>query len=62
MTETEAKAMIADLAKWLVDGAPGNTKDEPYENAAADLAREFCDILLDAADAQGLCGCRLCQN
>lgn len=62
MSEQEAKEMIAKIKEWLANGAPGNTVENPYETAAAELARDFCHELLEAADADGVCGCRLCQS
>lgn len=62
MSEQEAKEMIAKICEWLSQGAPGNTVERPYETAQAELARDFCHELLEAANADGLCGCRLCQS
>jgi hypothetical protein len=61
MTEQEAKEMIQKISDWLANGAPGNTVIAPFETAASDLARDFSHALLEAADADGMSGCRLCQ-
>jgi hypothetical protein len=65
MTQLEAENMIAEIEKWLENGAPGNTVilgQYEYEGEAVWLAREFSQRLLGAADASGLGGCQLCQN
>lgn len=58
--EEEAKRAINEVATWLRTGSP--LSDDDYEPPEADVAREFCNILLDAARANGLCGCQLCQS
>ena len=62
MTEQEAREMIAEICKWLEEGAPGAVIDRPYQSVAVDLARDFCDELLSSSGADGLGGCRLCQG
>jgi hypothetical protein len=62
ISEQEAKEMIAKISQWLKNGAPGNTVKDPYETAIAELARDFCHELLEAADASSRGGCCLCQS
>lgn len=58
MLRSDADAAIAKVAAWLHYHAVNGEKD----GAAADVAREFCTQLLEAARADDHGGCPLCQS
>ncbi len=62
MNEELANEMINRICEWLKVGAPTVQRQYIYESASSDLAREMSYKLLDAADADGEGGCRLCQS
>lgn len=72
MTEKEARAAIDKVCQFLesFDVQPDydspNYRDEPWampgERMSRNLANDFCRDLLEAARANGLGGCPLCQG
>lgn len=72
MTTAEALAILtvhlatvrAEQRYPLDDGGSpiGPAGFDTESSPAAEIAREWADALLEAADANGLSGCRLCQS
>lgn len=62
-TVEEARAMVEAVADWLERTYPA-ARASRRENESAELAREFCDVLLGASTANGggRGGCQLCQS
>ena len=67
--EEDAVRAIEAVAVWLSNyreplrkGDCGKRAPVENETRAAFLARNFSDDLLEASDADGLCGCKLCQG
>lgn len=63
MNEQEAREHLAAICQWLENGATHETSPTYIdETVAADIAREFSHVMLNAAQCDGMGGCRLCQG
>jgi hypothetical protein len=63
-SKAEAEEAINAVAEWLAT-SPENAVRKPLdasEPEGADVARDFCYTLLNAARANGLGGCALCLD
>lgn len=62
ITQPSTEELVAELCRRLALGEPVRSHRYTGELATADQAREICHRLLDAAKADGLNGCQLCQS
>ena len=64
-TRKQAATQIQAAAAWLktyTEQEDAENSSAEGEDKSAELARVWCEVLLDASRADGLGGCRLCQS
>ena len=58
----QAESLIKEIAEFVKGHLSPKQEERWIPRKEEDLTRKWCDLLLEAAEADGLSGCLLCRS